>query len=342
MVRSRGLQNRIHPASLSFPCSCHTHTIVETTLSKRYRNPPCYDQDEDYSLVDLQSTTFPNAMIPIAMNHSLARRGLQKRTSLVNVVCLTMIVLARRDAVQHAIVSAFAPNFPSHEGVRQSTTTELFEVIQGSEQQETVFDEGLGGVRLAKESAIKVTGYVKHSPGSAECFPTELLRYDTLKKVDESKVREILKTTGSTVLCSGQGVELYKDPGITTEAIVKYAPIEAVKDAFTNAASAIGCDRLVFNFLGGDDLMLGEVKEAANDLVLMLDIPTKAKISFNSLCHKTLPLGSCTVTVVSLGGADVEPSSWAGLEKSVASGEVYIRDGAWYTVEESDINTALA
>jgi hypothetical protein len=251
-----------------------------------------------------------------------------------------MTIVALQVGVQP--ISAFAPKLPSHQNVPQSTTG-LFELIQGAEQEGTVFDEGLGGVRLAKESAIKVTGYVKHNPGSAECCPMELLRYDTLKEVEESKVREILKTTGSTVLCSGQGIELYKDPGETTEAIVKYAPIEAVKDAVTNAASAMESESLVFNFLGGDDLMMGEVMEAANDLVLMLDIPTKAKISFNSLCHKTLPMGTCAVTVVSVGvSGDGGAASWTGLEKSVASGEVYVRDGAWYTVEESDINTALA
>jgi hypothetical protein len=146
-----------------------------------------------------------------------------------------------------------------------------------------------------------------------------------------------LKNVGSTILCLGQGVEEYKDPGQTTNKVVLYAPVEAIKDAITNAASAMESEKLVFNFLGGDDLMVGEVMEAGSELVLALDIPTKTKISFNSISHKTIPSGTCTITVVSVGGQASD--SLSSVEKAVAQGEVYSRDGNWYTVEESDINT---
>jgi hypothetical protein len=46
--------------------------------------------------------------------------------------------------------------------------------------------------------------------------------------------------------------------------------------------------------------------------------------------------------VVSLGNEPNDTSFVSGVEKAVASGEIYLRDGIWYTVEESDINTALA
>jgi hypothetical protein len=39
---------------------------------------------------------------------------------------------------------------------------------------------------------------------------------------------------------------------------------------------------------------------------------------------------------------DDNTSFSSGVEKAIASGEIYLRDGVWYTVEESDINTALA
>merc|ERR1711935_1081585 len=105
-------------------------------------------------------------------------------------------------------------------------------------------------------------------------------------------------------------------------------------------ARAIESESLVFNFLGGDDLMMGEVLDAAKEMVLMMDVAAKAKISFNSLCHGSIPSGTCAVIVVSRGDGDYEGSG--GVEKSIASGEVYLRDGSWMTVQESEINTALA
>lgn len=216
---------------------------------------------------------------------------------------------------------------------------ELNNVIE-AQGEDYVQDEGAYEVvKMTTESAIKIVGNIKHKPGKAESLPQDLLRYKNLKTVDESMVQNVLSSVGSTILCTGQGVELYKDPGQTTIKEVDYAPLEAIKDAITNAASAMESETLVFNFLGGDDLMVGEVMEAGSELVLALDIPTSTKISFNSLSHKTIPKGTCTVTVVSVG--DQTNESLSGLEKAVAQGEVYTRDGTWYNVEESDINTAV-
>ena len=214
---------------------------------------------------------------------------------------------------------------------------ELNNVIEAQTEDFVENEEGLGGVKLAKESAVKVVGDIQHKPGKAESSPNDLLRYKNLKSVDESTVQNVLKNVGSTIICSGQGVEEYKDPGQTTNKVVLYAPLEAVKNAITNAASAMESEKLVLNFLGGDDLMVGEVMEAGSELVLALDIPTKTKISFNSISHKTIPSGTCSITVVSVGGQASD--SLSGVEKAVAQGEVYSRDGNWYTVEESDINT---
>jgi len=216
---------------------------------------------------------------------------------------------------------------------------ELHNVIEAQTADMAPAEEGLGGVKLAKESAIKIVGEINHKPGKSESLPEELLRYNNLLTVDESTVKGVLEKGGSTILCSGQGVEDYKDPGETTNKEVFYAPVEACKDAITNAASAMEAETLVFNFLGGDDMMTGEVMEAGNELVLALDIPTKTKVLFNSLSHTTIPKGTCTVTVVSVGATD---DSLSGVEKAVAQGEVYSRDGTWYTVEEGDINTAVA
>jgi len=216
---------------------------------------------------------------------------------------------------------------------------ELNDVIEAQSEDFVQNEEGLGGVDLAKDSAVKIVGDIKHKPGNAESFPEDLMRYNNLETVDKSTVQNVLDSVGSKIICSGQGVEEYKDPGQTTNKVVNYGPIEAIKDAITNAASAMESETLVFNFLGGDDLMTGEVLDAGSELVLALDIPTKTKISFNSLSHKSIPSGTCTVTVVSVGSGD---KSLSGVEKSIAKGEVYTRDKNYYAVQESDINNAVA
>jgi hypothetical protein len=248
--------------------------------------------------------------------------------------------LALSLAVLVAPTLAFMPRL--HGQTNRVTKWELNELIMGEDIDAEVFDLGRGGVSLAEESAIKIKGGVKHKPGQADATPMELLRYNKLTPVGEAKVKEVLEKTGSTIICTGQGVELYKDPGDTLERIVRMAPVEAIKDAFVGAGPAIESKELVFNFLGDDDLMMGEVISATNELVVMLDINTKAKISFNSLCYKDVPEGTCAVTVVCVGGDQEEGSSFSGAEKSIAAGEVYMRDGEWWTVEEADLNTALA
>ena len=89
-------------------------------------------------------------------------------------------------------------------------------------------------------------------------------------------------------------------------------------------------------------MVMGEVMDAANQMVVNMDINTKAKVSINSLCHSSIPSGTCTVTVVSVGSNGYDKSNLSGAENSDAEGEVYSRDGSWWTVQDSEINTALA
>jgi len=229
--------------------------------------------------------------------------------------------------------AAFVPRHPAR------TTLELNEVIRGEIVESAPVDTGLGGVRLAQESAIKITGEVRHKPGSAESRPSELIRYKELTTVEESKVKDVLGKVGGKIITTGQGLQLYKDPGDTLEKIVKLGPIEAVKDAANGAASAIDATNLVFNFLGGDDLIMREVLDATNELVVMMDIATKAEVSFNSISHSSIPSGTCTVCVVAIGESD---ETFSGPDEAISSGEVYARDGVWYTVDKANINTAVA
>lgn len=231
------------------------------------------------------------------------------------------------------MATAFVPQNP-----RRSRSWELHEIIRADDIDLQAVDTGLGGVRLAQESAIKITGDVRHKPGSAESKPKDLLRYTGLTTIEESKAKDVLEKSGGKIIATGQGVEFYQDPADTLETVVKLGPMEAVKDAMNSAASAIDEKTLVFNFLGGDDLIMGEVMDATNELVVMMDIATKAKIRFNSISQSSIPSGTCTVCVVAVGVSEEELT---GAEESIAAGEVYARDGVWYTVDKANINTAV-
>lgn len=203
------------------------------------------------------------------------------------------------------------------------------------------FDTGVGGVRLAQESAIKLTGTVKKKGDSAKAGFKDLIRYTALQEVSDSQVQGQLQKVGATVVCTGKGQEMYKDPGNALEQVVVLGPLDCVEDALKGGAKAASdASEVVINFLGGDDLQFLEVQEALEILVPQLDIG-KAKVQFNSLCHASIPLGSVSVTAVALP-ADASSNGMSGVDKAVADGEVYFRDGKWWTVVQEKINPALA
>jgi hypothetical protein len=250
-------------------------------------------------------------------------------------------------------VECFSPSLLQSDGRQNSSSsnskTKLYDIIVDDGRTSADIDFGQGGVRLAEESAIKIVGSIRHGPGKATPETSDFIRYTDLRKISdgEAKVASVLQqayggsTSGARVIATGQGVELYKDPGETTKKEIYYGPMEAIKDAMTNAASAMNYEKLVFNFLGGDDLIAGEVYDAATELVLMLDIATSTKIDFNSVCHSSIPSETCTVTIVGLPSSpSANADTMTGVEKAIASGEVYSRDRVWYTVIKEDINTA--
>ena len=61
-----------------------------------------------------------------------------------------------------------------------------------------------GGVLLAMDSAVKVTGNL--SGGGADA--TKLLRYGKLAEASDADVNAALKSSGSAVICTGTGAEL--------------------------------------------------------------------------------------------------------------------------------------
>jgi hypothetical protein len=98
---------------------------------------------------------------------------------------------------------------------------------------------------------------------------------------------------------------------------------------------------IVLNFAGGDDAQVLEVLDAVKDIVLDLDVATRAKILFNSISHSTLPPTSSFLTVVGLPD-EVTTGGLRNVDRAVASGEVYFANGKYFTVIEEDINPAIA
>jgi hypothetical protein len=224
------------------------------------------------------------------------------------------------------------------------TKTALF-VIK-SEEMDFERDIGRGGVRLAQESAVKMKGQIKYKAGvSATPVTQELIRYTTVTLLEEQAVTDQLQTMGATIVCTGQGKEVYADPGTTAEVNVVLAPTEAVRAALKGAGSAgsamAACDKLIINVAGGDDLQVKEVIDALEELVMNLDVPSNVNIQFNSLSHASFPMQAASVTAVALA-AETTSGGKTGAEKSVAEGEVYFSGGKWYTVVQEDINTAVA
>ena len=219
----------------------------------------------------------------------------------------------------------------------RSSSTKLFQLIQGDAADDTEeLDENAGGVGLANRSAIKITGV----SGTAQ----ELVRYEKITEVDVSVAKSIMESADCQLVCSGSGQELYMDPGSSNkydDKVVRLAPHEAAQKALTSMASAVtigeGTKSVVMNFLGGDDLIVGEVLQACDMLVDGFDFPAKTKFTFNSVSFTDVPTDVCTVTVVASAG---KAGGLEGVDQSVARGELYNLDGKWYTVSEDDITTA--
>lgn len=259
-----------------------------------------------------------------------------------------------------------------------SSTTTAINLIKGEAYGSEPFDENEGGVGLAKRSVVKISGVTTYSSagdGSSSSSNSnsearELVRYSKLHELDDiTAIKSMLEKMNCQLLYAGKGIELYQDPGKSyriEEKVIQLAPIMAVKDALLASSSSTASsstsismsggdtdnddgydDELVINFLGGDELIIGEVMEACNLLVNELDesilrrYTKKEKIvKFNSISYAQIPSDVCYVTVIAVGGGGRHRSGdgldGGGVDESIAKGEIYIQDGKWWTVFEED------
>jgi hypothetical protein len=222
-----------------------------------------------------------------------------------------------------------------------SRTRPLFSSIIDADELDFDFDVGQGGVRLAEESVLVLAGTVQHKPGSATSKPTDFMRYKKLTPVSEQTVQALYKEIGATIISTGRGKENYRDPGETTVKDVVKGPHDAVRDSLNGAGSAMEASKVVLNFSGGDDTQVQEILDAAQEIVIMLDVATKAKIAFNSITHKTFEMGHVSLCIVGMP-ADVSLGGRQGVERALASGKLYFDKGQWYTLVDEDIDDAVA
>ena len=233
-------------------------------------------------------------------------------------------------------------------GINSHKSAFSLKAIIEAESIDGTYDEGLGGVRLAEESAIVMKGTVKgNGPMFTELMRytkvTELKRYVKTASVEENIIPSILEDAGVSLICTGSGTELYKDPGEGTERIVILAPTDAAEKALASRTNVPlnTVKKFVINFIGGDDLMTHEVVDGVQRIVQGLAIPSTTKVAFHSLCHADFPLEKASVTVLALNGeATALPSS--EIMESVGKGEVYFHEGKWWTTLKENINYEVA
>jgi len=217
-------------------------------------------------------------------------------------------------------------------------------VIKPEEDTES-WDLSLGGVGLAMDSAIRISGAASAASGGDADF-TKMDRFNALAEASEADVNAAMSTTGAALIASGMGQELYKDPGLTTVREVTYAPVDAVVKALSstpNAAALSGAKSIAVNFLGGNDLISGEAVDAANLLVQNMDFgPKNVKIVVNAVSYKDIPDGTASVTVMAVGGEggsddDASAAADGGLAEAIGKGEAYFYQGKWYAVLDEDL-----
>lgn len=219
----------------------------------------------------------------------------------------------------------------------------LYDLIKGEAIDAVPLNENLGGVGLAKRCAIKITGTAKKGEKCDADVLKDLVRYEKMYELNEAEAKSAMDKFGCTLVCNGMGKELYyfpDDSARVEDKVIKLCPDEAVKDALASQSNVSISDAkyITINFLGGDDLIYGEVKQACDFLVEQLDIPDKAKIKFNSISYTDFEEGTCAVTVVANGS---QSSGSEGFQESISKGEVYIYDGKWFTVTKDDITTSI-
>lgn len=206
-------------------------------------------------------------------------------------------------------VNAFAPSAVFR------TATPLCAYIESDSVDEEM-DPKANGMGLALDSAILVSGGVDKK---GVAIAKEMKHYSKVTKSDSSNLV-------GKVICKGEGQEIYKDPGLSTEKIIALAPLTAVENALKTLESNEKSGNIYINFAGGDDLMVHEVLDGVGNMVSALEL--SSNIEFRSLCEPSFPMEKCGVAVLSFDGDSSE-------------GQLFYNEGEWYTLLEDDVVSIL-
>jgi len=201
-------------------------------------------------------------------------------------------------------INAFAPSSISR------APTQLYAYIEADDNEDGLDPKG-SGLGLALDNGISISGSVD-SKGTP--IAKGMKHYSKVIKSDISSL-------GAKVLCKGEGLEIYQDPGLSTEKSITLAPHNAVKDALSAIESQDKDGKIFINFTGGDDLMVHEVLEGVQMMVEGLSLSTN--VEFKTLCEPTFPMDKCGVAAVSVSDD--------------SNGQIYYNGGEWYTLAEEDV-----
>ncbi len=105
--------------------------------------------------------------------------------------------------------------------------------------------------------------------------------------------------------------------------------------------SVSNVSKVLLNFLGGENLVIFDVMDAAKTMVDGLDTKKQTQVTFNSLCHSQFPDEVASVTVVATYG-NSDDKQLTGVDKCISKGEIYVHQDKYWTVSDDDINTAIA
>jgi hypothetical protein len=232
-------------------------------------------------------------------------------------------------------------------------------VIKGIQEDSAEIDFGRCGVKLAEETAVRMSGQVLMNTNNnnnnnngggpaATAVTAEWSSLDNILKLSPIDMEQ-RDGVGFTILATASAVEEYKDPGQGTVKEVLYAPDECAKAILNQIQTVNNAPRIVINVAGGNDLQIAEVMDAVVKLSTAFknnnndnndNNNNDAQIVWNSLAFKDFPLGAATMVVVAMeqkldSTDDMLTEPLSGL----AAGEIYQQNGNFFTVDEKDIIT---
>jgi hypothetical protein len=209
-------------------------------------------------------------------------------------------------------------------------------VIKGIREDSEEIDFGRCGVKLAEETAVRMSGQIiSNSNKTNAAASAEWKQIDNIIKLTPVDIESVI--SGVKIVATASAVEDYKDPGQGIVKEVLYAPDECAKvilEREVDLAKNAGVARIVINIAGGNDLQVSEVLDAV--VKVSAGLNKNLDIVWNSLSYKEFTDGKASMVVVSLENID---DSQDLNVSGVSAGEIYMHNGSYMTVDESDIIT---